>query len=119
MKILADENLYEPIIDFLKETKNEVFSIRDEGLSGITDEKLYKIACENEMLIITMDKDFTNILRFPPHKCDGIIVLKIYKKSVQETLQIFKKFFNNLKISDIKKNLCIITPDTIKIRKTK
>ena len=46
MKILADENLYEPIIDCLNSTGHEVLSIRGLGLSGISDDEVYQLACK-------------------------------------------------------------------------
>ncbi len=38
MKFLANENLFEPIIDYLKGLGHDVFSIREAGLSGISDD---------------------------------------------------------------------------------
>ena len=78
MKIFANENLFEPIIDYLRSLGNDVLSIRDSGLSGISDDEVFERACKENMVIITMDKDFTRIFRFPPEKCGGIVVAKMY-----------------------------------------
>ena len=40
MKISANENLFEPMIEFLKNLGHDVVSIRDAGLSGISDEEV-------------------------------------------------------------------------------
>jgi predicted nuclease of predicted toxin-antitoxin system len=97
MKILADENLYEPIIYYLKDLGHDMLSIRDSGLSGISDSQVYQLACEEKRVIITMDKDFSRVFRFPPERCGGIIVVKIYKRAIDETLETFKKFYKVLK----------------------
>jgi len=73
MKFLANENLFEPIIEYLKVLGHDVLSIREAGLSGITDDEVYKLACKDNRVIITIDKDFSRIFRFPPEKCGGII----------------------------------------------
>ncbi len=117
MKMFANENLFEPIIDFVRSLGHDVLSIRDSGLSGISDDEVYRIACRERRTIITMDKDFSRIFRFPPEKCGGIIVVKIYKRTVDETLLIFKKFYKSLQEKDIFKNLVIITPEGTRIRK--
>lgn len=119
MKLFANENLYEPLIDFLKSLGHDVSSIREEGLSGISDDTVYKMACKERRVIITMDKDFARMFRFPPEGCGGIIVVKIYKRTVEETLQIFKNHFPLLKPDDIKDKLVIITPEGIRIRRMK
>ena len=111
MKIFANENLFEPIIDYLRSLGTDVLSIRDCGLSGISDDEVYEKACKENMVIITMDKDFTRIFRFPPEKCGGIVVAKLYKRPVDETLTIFKKYYQSIKEEDIKGNLVIITPE--------
>jgi len=118
VKIFANENLFEPIIDYLRSLGNDVLSIRDCGLSGISDDEVYEKACKENRVIITMDKDFTRIFRFPPEKCGGIVVAKLYKRPVNETLTIFKKYYQSIKEEDIKRNLVVITPEGVRIRRS-
>ena len=119
MKIFANENLFEPIIDYLRSFGHDVLSIRDAGLSGISDDEVYQKACEENSVIITMDKDFSRMFRFPPEKCGGIIVVKIYKHTVDETLSLFKKAYESIQGRDVVENLVIITPDGVRIRRSK
>ena len=118
MRICADENLFEPIIDYLRSLGHDVLSIRDAGLSGISDDEVYQHACNENRVIITMDKDFSRMFRFQPDKCGGIIVVKIYKRTVDETLSIFKKFYGSIQEKDIFKKLVIITPEGVRIRRS-
>jgi predicted nuclease of predicted toxin-antitoxin system len=118
MKFFANENLYEPIIGYLRDLGIDILSIREAGLSGIADDEVYHLACKEKRVIITMDKDFSRTFRFPPEKCGGIIVVKIYKRPVDETLEMFKKFYGRLREEDIRKNLVIITPDDVRIRRS-
>jgi len=48
VKIFANENLFEPIIDYLRSLGNDVLSIRDCGLSGISDDEVYEKACKEK-----------------------------------------------------------------------
>lgn len=118
MRMFADENLFEPIIEYLKGLDHDVLSIRDSGLSGISDDEVYQRACKEKRIIITMDKDFSRMFRFAPEKCGGIIVVKIYKRTVDETFLIFKKCYESIKEKDIPENLVIITPEGIRIRRS-
>ncbi|MBI5047715.1 MAG: DUF5615 family PIN-like protein [Deltaproteobacteria bacterium] len=118
MKIFANENLFEPIIDYLRSRGNDVLSIRNIGLSGISDDEVYEKACKESLVIITMDKDFTRIFRFPPERCGGIVVAKIYRRTVDETFAIFRKHFQSINEEDIKGNLVIITPEGVRIRRS-
>ncbi len=118
MKLFANENVFEPIIELLRKNGHDVLSIRDAGLSGISDTEVYDRACKEQLIIITMDKDFTRLLRFPPEKCGGIIVVKIYKRTIDETIEIFRKYFEEINEDDIRKNLVIITPEGMRIRRS-
>src|SRR5208283_2067604 len=113
MKMFADENLFEPIIDYLASLGHDVSSIRDSGLSGISDDEVYKRACKERQVIITMDKDFSKIFRFPPENCGGIIVVKIYRSTVDDTLSIFNKFYEPMQEKDILGNLVIVTAEGV------
>lgn len=66
-----------------------------------------------------MDKDFSRLFRFPPGKCGGIVVVKIYKQTVDETLSIFRKFYSSLDEKVVLNNLVIITPEGVRIRRSK
>jgi predicted nuclease of predicted toxin-antitoxin system len=117
VKLFANENLYEPIIRYLRKSGHDVLSVR-EGLSGISDDEVYKRACKENLVIITMDKDFSRLLRFPPEKCAGIIVVKIYKRTVEKTLELFKKYYAGLSAKDINNNLVVMNADGIRIHRT-
>ena len=118
MRMFANENLFEPIIDFLRSRGHDVLSIRDSGLSGISDDEVYQRACREKLVIVTMDKDFSRMFRFPPQKCGGIVVVKIYKRTVDETLSIFKRFYESLQEKDILENLVVITPEGVRIKRS-
>ena len=118
MKMFANENLFEPIIDFLRSRGHDVLSIRDSGLSGISDDEVYQRACREKLVIVTMDKDFSRMFRFPPQKCGGIVVVKIYKRTVDETLSIFMRFYESLQEKDILENLVVITPEGVRIKRS-
>ncbi len=55
MKLFANENLFDPIIDYLRNLGSDVLSIREAGLSGITDDEVYQLACKEKRVIITIE----------------------------------------------------------------
>lgn len=116
MKIIADENVFEPILDFLKNEGHEVINVRANGLSGISDDKIYNLAVTQQLVIVTMDKDFSRMIRFPPERCGGIIVVKLYRMTVEKTTELFKHYFKTLDLGKINRKLVIITPEGTKFR---
>jgi len=116
MRIIANENIFEPIIEWLRANGHEVISIREVGLSGASDDEIYEKAVKQKLVILTMDKDFSRMLRFPPERCGGIIVAKIYRLSVNETTKFFSRYFKELDEEKIAGKLVIITQDGIRVR---
>jgi predicted nuclease of predicted toxin-antitoxin system len=117
MKFLADENLYIPIVTGLRERGHDVFSIIEQGEIGISDEEIFRMAAKENRVIITMDKHFSNMLRFPSEQCGEIIVVRLYKIRVNKTTRLFFAFFNKLREEQIERNLIIITRKKIRIRR--
>ncbi len=116
MNIIANENVFEPIIEFLRSEGHNVISVRHSSLSGASDDEIYEKAVKEELIILTMDKDFSRIIRFPPQRCGGIIVVKLYKMTVDKTTELFKKNFNTMDKKKIEGQLVIITKDGVRIR---
>lgn len=56
MRILANENVYDPIIQFLRDEGHEVISIRESGMSGMFDDEIYDKAVREGLTILTMGK---------------------------------------------------------------
>lgn len=83
----------------------------------MTDDDVYRQACRENRIIITMDKDFTRVFRFLPENCGGVIVVKIYKRRVEEAFAIFKRLFDTLNEQNIARNLVVISPEGVRIRR--
>jgi len=116
VKILANENLYEPMIDHLRGLGHDVVSCRSRALSGSSDDIVYRKAVKEGRLIITMDKDFLRMQRFPPDACGGVVVVKIYRHTVADTTRLFERHFGTLDEDAIAGRLTIINPDGVRHR---
>ncbi|WP_448600981.1 DUF5615 family PIN-like protein [Thermoflexus hugenholtzii] len=65
-RFLVDEDMPRSTAIALREAGYEVEDVRDVSLRGSTDEEILAYARAREAVLITADKGFTNILRFPP-----------------------------------------------------
>ncbi|MBW2663399.1 MAG: hypothetical protein JRD93_15785 [Deltaproteobacteria bacterium] len=66
-----------------------------------------------------MDKDFSDILLYPPGEHHGIIVVKLYRLKVAEATRLFLDAMREIKPEDILGNLVIIDRNKTRIRKEK
>jgi predicted nuclease of predicted toxin-antitoxin system len=119
MNFLADENIFVPMVEALRKLGYDVFDIKEQQLIGTDDPVIYEMAVKRNRVLLTMDKDFSNIIKYPPGNHPGIIVLKLYKLPVSTATKIFMDSFQNLNNSDIIGNTVIIDKNKTRIRRKK
>ena len=66
MKFKLDENVGRRGLEFLKASGHDVMTVWDQGLRGVTDEEVFQICAAEGRVLVTLDRDFGQITRFPP-----------------------------------------------------
>ena len=55
----------------------DVATVDRQKLSSVADETLIEICRVEDRVLVSLDKDFADVLRFPPSRYRGIIVLRL------------------------------------------
>ncbi len=71
MRFKLDENLGSRCLGLLREAGHDVETVDSEGLSGADDRKIYDVCGVEQRCLLTLDLDFADVLRFPPHATEG------------------------------------------------
>jgi len=66
VKFKLDENVWRRGLELLKAPGHDVMTVWDQGLRGVTDEELFQICAAEGRVLVTLDRDFGQITRFPP-----------------------------------------------------
>lgn len=97
MKLLLDENLSYRHAAFLREQGHDAIAVLEAGLSGQPDNRVRIFAIESGRILLTLDADFADILRFPPAGTPGVIRIKIHpptedaiREQIQRILQVLQ-----------------------------
>ncbi len=77
MKVKLDENLGSRAIELFRESGHEVSTVSGQNLGGTSDDELIETCRSENRVLITLDLDFSNVLRFPPERYAGIAVLRV------------------------------------------
>jgi predicted nuclease of predicted toxin-antitoxin system len=81
VKFKLDENVGRRGLELLKASGHDVMTVWDQGLRGVTDEELFQICATEGRVLVTLDRDFGQITRFPPEKSAGIVVLDLGQRA--------------------------------------
>ena len=77
MRFKLDENLGNRGAELLRHAGHEVATVFEQHLNGASDPTIASVCTKEERCLITMDRDFTNPLLFPPQNYAGIVVLRL------------------------------------------
>jgi len=116
LKYKLDENFGTTIKKLFLEEKLDVETILDEKLSGEDDEVIYKICCKENKCLVTLDLDFSNIIKYSPNKCNGIVIFRSSKNNSLEILkELIRQFLEAIKKENPSKKLWIVEINRIRI----
>jgi predicted nuclease of predicted toxin-antitoxin system len=89
----------------------------DVGLSGWPDEALFAWAQHRSALIITFDEDFADQRTFPLGSHSGIIRLRIWPTTIEETQRALDRLLAEVPDAELARALVIIDREAIRVRR--
>jgi predicted nuclease of predicted toxin-antitoxin system len=76
-KFLIDEDMPRSTAVVLRQAGHSVEDVRDVGLRGRSDQEVFQYAQAQGAILLTADKGFSNIVRFPLGTHTGILVIRV------------------------------------------
>ena len=80
--VKLDENVPDSVGAILRQAGHDVALARDEQLAGVPDGRLLAAASAEGRVLVSLDRDFTNILQHPPEGTAGIVVIRLQKQTL-------------------------------------
>jgi predicted nuclease of predicted toxin-antitoxin system len=116
VKFKLDENIGRRGLELLKASGHNVMTVWDQGLGGVTDEELFQICAAEGRVLVTLDRDFGQVTRFPPEKSAGIIVLDLGPRATRQgIIGRLRDFLSVLENHSVAGALWIVEPGRVRI----
>lgn len=94
----------------------DVQTVRQESLQGATDGQIYEACCQEGRCLVTLDLDFADVLRFPPQKTGGIVVIRVSRNPSRSLLEtMVTQFLQTVRQMSVYKQLWIVEIGRIRI----
>ena len=118
MRLLVDENVQQPTVQFLRDLGHAVRWVPEEGLRGAADDVVFRLAEGLQSTLLTYNADFVDLRALAGHRHFGIIRLRISDQRIASVHPILKAALQRVQDMDLRDMLVTLTDDRVRIRKT-
>lgn len=114
MRFKLDENLDPRLAELFADGGHEAESARAEGLGGKSDEEVFRACAAEKRVLVTLDLDFADPVRFPPQASAGIVVLRPQRNTLTLIRAALESALPALKDASVEGALWIVEPGRIR-----
>jgi predicted nuclease of predicted toxin-antitoxin system len=115
LKFLVDVGVGEKVEDFLYKNGYDILSVRKLN-PRMSDSEIINIAAKDNRIVITMDKDFGELIYNSGLIHKGILLLRTENCSGDKKAKILSEILINYS-SELEENFCVFSKDRLRIRR--
>ena len=119
MKIKVDEDLPKGVAESIRRVIPDTLTVVEEGLSGTLDPKLWGTAQSEERFLITGDKAFANIMKYPPGTHHGVLLLRPNENGILQMLRLIEDILKLGNLENLAGCVAVASPGRLKVRRPK
>ncbi len=118
MNAVIDEDLPRSLKNALLLLGFSPMDIRDYNMQGASDDTIFLFAQKQKAILFSGDLGFANTLRFPLGTHAGIVILRFPNElSVKRMNEEVYSLLQKVELTDFLKNLIILSPGKIRVKK--
>lgn len=115
LKFLIDVGVGKGIEKYLREEGYDTKAVRDID-PRMEDQEIIRVAASENRMVVTMDKDFGELVYHSSMKHCGVLLLRLEDATAKEKLLVVKHIIENY-APRIKNRFCVFQNDRFRIRK--
>ncbi len=116
MQFKIDENLPDELADLFHKSGWDASTVVEQQLSGTLDPQLARVCADEERILVTFDRGFSNIKRYQLHGSPGIIVFRLKRQDTPYLLGVAGRLVIALRGRDLRNELWIVRDTRIRVR---
>lgn len=120
LRVLLDQNVPRAVCAFLQGRRPSwiIRHVADVGLWGCSDAAILQWAIEDSAVVITFDEDFADARMFPVGSHSGVIRLRVWPTTVEQTKEALDRVLLEVPEADSAGSLVIVDAQRIRVRRS-
>jgi predicted nuclease of predicted toxin-antitoxin system len=115
VRFVADENVSHFVIQSLVDAGHDVVSVHDVKLTGARDDAIIQFGIEDGRVIVTHDRDFGGLLRYPTRESSGVMLIRLRLPSPKNVWKALKRALDTLDETRIQGRVVVIEDARIRV----
>jgi predicted nuclease of predicted toxin-antitoxin system len=116
-RLKVDENLPQQIAVLLRAEGYDAVTVSDQGWQGVADETLWPLLQDEQRWLVTADKGFGDLRRYPPGSHAGVILLRAEEQNRRAYVDLMVTALEQLELDELGGAIVVVTPRGVRIRR--
>ena|SRR6266542_3604692 len=118
MRFLIDADLPRSVAGVIRRHAHEAIDVRDVGLRSAKDWQIARYARDEQLCLLTGDRDFGDVLNYPPEQYYGIVVLDLPRNATSNYINSLLDSFlqNEPVVNQLAGMLAIVEAGRVRLR---
>jgi predicted nuclease of predicted toxin-antitoxin system len=117
LKIKIDEDLPKRVAEAVRGVVPDTLTVIGEGLSGILDPALWETVQREQRFLITGDKAFANIKKYPPGSHAGVLLLRPDEDAIPQMKDLIQEVLKLGILENLGGCIAVATPGRLRVRR--
>lgn len=116
--VKVDEDLPRSVVSLLRERGYDASSVTEQGMGGWKDPDLWAAIQREKRFLITADKGFADLRRYPPGTHAGVLLLRPDEEGIRPALELLTRLLASYRLDELAGTVTVVTPRGVRIRKS-
>ncbi|MBV8776771.1 MAG: DUF5615 family PIN-like protein [Alphaproteobacteria bacterium] len=117
VRLKVDENLPDDIADLFSRHGHNAVTVVDQGWRGMADGSLWQGIRAEDRWLITADKEFAGLRRFPLGTHAGVILLGPMPENRREYARLAQELIDRINFDEIAGAVVVVTNRGVRVRR--
>ena len=119
MRIKVDEDLPRAAVQMLRHHGHEAVSVPEQGMGGAKDHSLWQAVQAEQRFLVTADKGFGDIRRYPPGTHEGVLLLRPDQAGIRPVLELLQQTLRAYDLGALAGAVAVVTPRGVRVRRAR